>query len=100
MSVLPVDLATGKLTQVPGSPFRAGKGPYSVAFSPTAGDRLATANYHDSTVSVFSVDRSTGRPNPGAGLRHRKLGRPLGALPAIEGGAATSQSPPAPLPRP
>ncbi len=41
-------------SQVSGSPFAAGNGPVSVAFSP-GGGLLATANQADSTVSVFSV---------------------------------------------
>ncbi len=42
----------GALTQVTGSPFTTGNAPASVAFSP--GGLLATANFSDSTVSVFA----------------------------------------------
>jgi 6-phosphogluconolactonase (cycloisomerase 2 family) len=44
----------GATTQVPGSPFATGAGPDSVTFSPS-GQLLATANYTDDTVSMFSV---------------------------------------------
>ena len=44
----------GTMSQVPGSPFAAGEGAVSVAFSPSGG-LLATANEFDGTVSVFSV---------------------------------------------
>ena len=44
----------GALVPVAGSPFRAGRCPFSVAFSPSGG-LLATANAADDTVSVFSV---------------------------------------------
>jgi DNA-binding beta-propeller fold protein YncE len=44
----------GALTQVSGSPFRTGNGPYSIAFSPD-GSLLATADQTISSVSVFTV---------------------------------------------
>ena len=59
LSVFSVDQRTGALTQVPGSPFRAGSGPYSVVFSPDGG-MLAVANVSGHSVSVFSVDQTTG----------------------------------------
>ena len=45
---------TGTLTPVPGSPFRAGNLPYTVAFDPNGG-LLAAANDGSNSVSVFSV---------------------------------------------
>jgi hypothetical protein len=64
VSVFSVDPSTGALTQVAGSPFAVGANPspWSVAFSPSGG-LLATANNYYQTfgsVSVFSVDSSTG----------------------------------------
>jgi hypothetical protein len=50
-------LAQAPFTQVAGSPFTAGRGADSVAFSPS-GRLLATANGGDDTVSVFSVAQS------------------------------------------
>ena len=51
--------AAPAFTQVSGSPFATGSGPLSVAFSP-GGALLATANRDGNTVSVFSVNSSTG----------------------------------------
>jgi 6-phosphogluconolactonase len=45
--------------QVAGSPFPTGSTPKSVAFSPS-GQLLATANYGDDTVSMFTVNQTTG----------------------------------------
>ena len=46
--------------QVPGSPFATGQGPWSVAFSP-GGGLLAAANQAEAgTVSVFSVNQTSG----------------------------------------
>ena len=56
MSVFSVS-AGGALTPVTGSPFTTGptgRGPISVAFSPSGG-LLATANYGGNKASVFSV---------------------------------------------
>jgi 6-phosphogluconolactonase (cycloisomerase 2 family) len=53
-------LAAPALTQVTGSPFATGTFPFSVAFSPSGG-LLATANAGGgNSVSVFSVNSSTG----------------------------------------
>jgi 6-phosphogluconolactonase (cycloisomerase 2 family) len=51
--------AAPAFTQVSGSPFATDSGPLSVAFSP-GGGLLATANHDGNTVSVFSVNSSTG----------------------------------------
>jgi 6-phosphogluconolactonase (cycloisomerase 2 family) len=54
-------------SQVQGSPFATGgAGPVALAFSP-GGKVLATANQTDNTVSVFSVNPSTGALTPVAG---------------------------------
>lgn len=50
---------TTAFVQVPGSPFGAGSRPYSLAFT-AGGGLLASANYIDGTVSMFSVNSSTG----------------------------------------
>jgi WD40 repeat protein len=52
-------LAVSTLTPVAGSPFAAGNEVSAVAFSPNGG-LVAVANSGDNTVSVFSVDPSTG----------------------------------------
>jgi 6-phosphogluconolactonase (cycloisomerase 2 family) len=62
VSVFSVDSSTGALAPVTGSPFAAGSGAQSVAFSPSGG-LLVTANSNavsGNSVSVFSVDPSTG----------------------------------------
>jgi len=51
-------LAAPAFTQVTGSPFATGRSPASVAFSPSGG--LLAANQPDESVSVFSVNPSTG----------------------------------------
>jgi 6-phosphogluconolactonase len=55
----PPALAAQTFVQVSGSPFSTGVGPNQVAFSPS-GSLLATINSADGTISVFSIDRSTG----------------------------------------
>ncbi|HEY1524045.1 MAG TPA: beta-propeller fold lactonase family protein [Solirubrobacteraceae bacterium] len=63
VSVFSVNQSTGALTQVSGSPFATGGFPESVAFN-RRGGLLATGNTvnggTDGTVSVFSVNESTG----------------------------------------
>jgi 6-phosphogluconolactonase len=54
------------LTPAPGSPFEAGTYPLSVAFSPSGG-LLANANAGDGTVSLFSVNQTTGAVTPVSG---------------------------------
>jgi 6-phosphogluconolactonase (cycloisomerase 2 family) len=54
-----VDPSTGALSPEPGSPFPAGTGSTSVAFSPS-GTLLAAANFYAGTVSMFSVEPNTG----------------------------------------
>jgi 6-phosphogluconolactonase (cycloisomerase 2 family) len=51
------------VTQNPVSDATTGAAPYSVAFSPN-GKLLATVNYIDSSVSVFTVDQATGQVTP------------------------------------
>ncbi len=62
VSVYSVDETTGIFTPVSGSPFSAGRGPVSVAFSPEVSGKLfaAVANISDNDVSVYSVDETTG----------------------------------------
>ena len=56
ISVFAVNQITGALTVVPGSPFAAGNGPRSVAYSPD-GLFLAVANQDSNNVSVFGVEQ-------------------------------------------
>jgi len=62
VSVYSVNQSTGVFTQVAGSPFATGSFPVSVAFSPSVSGNLfaAVANSGDNTVSVYSVNQSTG----------------------------------------
>lgn len=62
VSVYSVNVNTGAFTPVVGSPFLAGNHPASVAFSQLVSGHLfaATANRGDNTVSVYSVNTSTG----------------------------------------
>lgn len=62
ITIYSVNPTTGALTQVPTSPFPAGAGPYPLAFSPLLPGGLfaAVANYNDETISVYSVDPTTG----------------------------------------
>ena len=61
ISVYSVDTSSGVFTAVGGSPFTAGTGPRSVAYSPVVNGNLfaAVANF-GGDVSVYSVDTSTG----------------------------------------
>jgi len=62
VSVYQVDQSTGAFTPVPGSPFATGNGPYTVVFTPLVSGNLfaAITNYVDNTVSVYSVNQTTG----------------------------------------
>jgi 6-phosphogluconolactonase (cycloisomerase 2 family) len=61
LRVDPVILAP--VTQTPASNAATGPNPYSVAFSPT-GNLLAVTNYNTATLSIFTVDQSTGSLTP------------------------------------
>ena len=69
VSVYAVDQTTGAFTPVSGSPFATGVGPASVKFSPIAAGHLYAAipNTSDSTVSVYSVNQTTGAFTPVTG---------------------------------
>ena len=62
VSVYSVNLTTGFLTPVPGSPFATGTGPFGVDFSPVVAGTLfaAVANRLDNTVSIYTVNTTTG----------------------------------------
>ena len=62
VSVYSVDQETGVFTQVTGSPFSTGPLPIGIAFSPVASGNLFAAipNNNNSTVSVYSVNQTTG----------------------------------------
>ena len=66
VSVFKVDASTGLLTpvtQTTAANADTGSEPFSVAFSPS-GTQLATANFADKNVSVFSVDPASGQLTP------------------------------------
>lgn len=54
-----INSSTGALTAVPGSPFSAGNGSFSVAVD-QSGKYVYTANAVDNTISAFAIDLSTG----------------------------------------
>ncbi len=63
ISVYEVNQTTGAFTEVPLSPFATGSLPAWAAFSPiTSSGKLfaAVANFNDNTVTVYSVDETTG----------------------------------------
>lgn len=62
VTVYSVNTMTGFFTQVPGSPFSTGLAPSGIAFSPFVNGNLfaAVANRFDSTISVYSVNITTG----------------------------------------
>lgn len=73
-----VDAATGRLAELPGSPFPAGLGPVALAFGP-GGSVLYVLNGGEGTLAFFGVDAGTGAL--------RRLGlTPVGA--AAEGAGA------------
>ncbi len=59
VSAYGVDASTGSLTQIPGSPFRAGANPYFVAVHPP-GNFLYADNGNEQSVSAYSLDSMTG----------------------------------------
>ncbi len=60
--VYTVDPNTGVFTTVAGNPFSAGSGPYTIVFSPVVSGNMfaAVTNQNDNTVSVYSVDQTSG----------------------------------------
>ena len=63
-----IDLNTGGLTAVPGSPFATGSNPLYMTLVPITNvgfqEFLYTANVHDNTISAFTVDGNTGVLTP------------------------------------
>lgn len=62
VSVYQTDPNTGALTPVPGQPFATGPAPLGVTFSPVVSGNLfaAVTNLNDDTISVYTVNTSTG----------------------------------------
>lgn len=62
VSIFRVDVNTGFLTQVSGSPFAVGSSPYGVAFSPLVNGNvyLAVSNNGANTMSIFQLNLVTG----------------------------------------
>lgn len=60
--VYQVNESTGALTEVPGSAFDVGTAPLYVAFSPVFNGNIyaAVSNFDDNTISVFTVNATTG----------------------------------------
>ena len=69
LSMFKVDQSTGAATEVAGSPFATGAGPYSVAFSPvvSGNEFVAVSDSNDNTMSIYQVDQSTGAATPVVG---------------------------------
>jgi 6-phosphogluconolactonase (cycloisomerase 2 family) len=69
VSVYKVDTTTGQFTPVPGSPFATDLNPTFAAFSPIVGGNLfaAVSNFGGNSVSVYSVDTTSGMFTPVSG---------------------------------
>lgn len=80
VGVYTVNTSTGVLTQVSGSPFSTGTFPRYVVFSPFINGNLfaAVINKNDNTVSVYSVNTSTGFFTPVSGSPFGTGANPLG----------------------
>ena len=61
-----IDCDSGKLTPIPGSPFKAGSGPSAVAIDPS-GRFAFVANLGSNNVSAYTIDEKSGRLVPVAG---------------------------------
>ena len=61
-----IDCGTGKLTPIPGSPFKAGSGPSAVAIDPS-GRFVYVANLGSNNISAYTIDEKSGRLVPVAG---------------------------------
>ncbi len=61
-----IDCGSGKLTPIPGSPFKAGSGPTAVAIDPS-GRFAYVANLGSNNVSAYTIDEKSGRLVPVAG---------------------------------
>jgi 6-phosphogluconolactonase (cycloisomerase 2 family) len=71
-----IDLSSGALTAVPGSPFTAGQNPVAAAVDPS-GRFLFVANNAGNSVSAFSIDPDTGVLTPVSGSPFAALTFPL-----------------------
>jgi 6-phosphogluconolactonase len=71
-----IDCGTGKLTPIPGSPFKAGSGPSAVTIDPS-GRFVYVANLGSDNVSAYTIDEKSGRLVPVAGSPF-----PAGTLPS------------------
>ena len=62
VSVYSVDQTAGTFTEVPGSPYPSGSGPYTVVFSPVVLGHLfaSVTNFNDNTITVYEVNETTG----------------------------------------
>jgi hypothetical protein len=82
-------MTTGAWTQVTGSPFSTGTGPYGCAFSPLIIGNLfaATSNFGSTTVSVYQVNTTTGAFTQVSGSPFSTGGSPLSVAfsPVVEG---------------
>jgi hypothetical protein len=64
VSAFTINTATGALTPVPGSPFAAGRAPFSVAVSPEDDQFAYVANQFSNDVSAYAIDATTGALTP------------------------------------
>lgn len=80
VSVYSVNQTTGVFMPVAGSPFVSGNGPATIAFTPllTGGLFAAVPNVIDHTLSIYSVDQTTGVFTPIAGSPFFAAGNPFG----------------------
>jgi len=66
VSAYSVDIATGLLTEIAGSPFPTGPNPFFVAVHPS-GNFLYAVNANGQSVSAYALDSTTGAPTEIAG---------------------------------
>lgn len=62
-----VNIDTGALTEVPGSPFSDGLVPWSIALEPSGKFVYVAADYSSDSISIFAINAATGALTPRAG---------------------------------
>jgi 6-phosphogluconolactonase (cycloisomerase 2 family) len=76
VSTFSIDSTSGTLTEISGSPFAAGNGPFGIVVDPSRRFAFVT-DEDDNTVSGYQIDAATGAFSPTTGSPH-----PTGANPA------------------
>lgn len=84
ISAYTINASTGALTEISSSPYLAGNGPISVTIDPSGKFAYATnnhdfaypTNYHDGTISAYTIDSGSGALTPVAGSPFGVLDEP------------------------